>query len=388
MQFPRRLQRAIPAAMTLFIFSGLMLPAAAQAADKKPHYLITNNDDAQANSATFFQVLSSGSLKQIAIINTGGTGVNGVGEVATKRLSILDSSTQKCAFISDAGSVDVAGISIDTLAATGTFKASSTDSAPYGSTVVNNGKYLYASFTGSNTIGTYQIASGCTLVFLGDVPAAGFNGAQMIDMQVHDNILVTSFGDGSIASFNVSNGLPVSNGDQQISTGYTKDGSVPNGVDISRNGHYALFGGTVTPPLIEVSNISSGKLTPTVVYSDLGSGGESAAIWLSPDEDLLYFSNFSTDGLSAAFFDKTTGALTFGCLDNLGQTGWEAGIATDHQSGSGSVIYVANAVNLISFANVTVRDGSCSLEQNAKSPISDGQVPGLDSIASYPPRPF
>jgi hypothetical protein len=210
----------------------------------------------------------------------------------------------------------------------------------------------------------------------------------MVDMQVHENILVTSFDDGSIESFDVSKGVPASNGDEQFSAGYTTYGSIPSGVDISRNGRYALFGGTVTPPLIEVADISSGKLTPTVVYSDLGSGGQSEAIWLSPDEDLLYFSNFSSDGLSAAFFKKTTGALTFGCLDNLGQTGWEAGIATDHESGTGSVIYVANAVNLISFVNVTVKDGSCSLVQNAKSPISDGQVPGLDSIASYPPRPF
>jgi hypothetical protein len=388
MQYPRTLQRAIPVAVTLLMLSAFILPPAAEAAGKRPHYLITNNDDAQANSATFFQILSSGSLEQVAVVSTGGTGVNGVGNVGTKRLSILDTSAQHCAFIADAGSVDVAGISIDTLAATGTFKASSTDSAPYGSAVVNNGKYLYASFTGSNTIGTYQIASGCTLVFLGDVSAVGLNGASMVDMQVHENILVTSFDDGSIESFDVSKGVPASNGDEQFSAGYTTYGSIPSGVDISRNGRYALFGGTVTPPLIEVADISSGKLTPTVVYSDLGSGGQSEAIWLSPDEDLLYFSNFSSDGLSAAFFKKTTGALTFGCLDNLGQTGWEAGIATDHESGTGSVIYVANAVNLISFANVTVKDGSCSLVQNAKSPISDGQVPGLDSIASYPPRPF
>jgi len=150
-----------------------------------PHYLITNNDHSQSNSATFYTIINNGSLRQVAVVSTGGTGVDGIGDVATKRVSVLSSSTQNCAFISDAGSADIAGISIATLTATGTFKAASTDSGPQGVGVVNNGTFLYASFTGSKTIATYQILSGCKLKFIRDIAASGLNGGAVLDMAGH-----------------------------------------------------------------------------------------------------------------------------------------------------------------------------------------------------------
>jgi molybdopterin biosynthesis enzyme MoaB len=39
------------------------------------HYLITNEDNSQGNSATFYTVNSDGSLTQAAIVSTGGTGL-------------------------------------------------------------------------------------------------------------------------------------------------------------------------------------------------------------------------------------------------------------------------------------------------------------------------
>src|SRR5256885_2002922 len=85
----------------------VILSAANSYAADPAHYLITNNDFSQANSATFYTILGSVVLKQKAIVPTGGTGVEGVGAVATKRVSILNSATQQCAFISDAGTADV-----------------------------------------------------------------------------------------------------------------------------------------------------------------------------------------------------------------------------------------------------------------------------------------
>src|SRR5207245_9166205 len=72
------------------------------------HYLITNNDFSQGNSATFYTI-SIGTLTQTAVVNTGGTGNDGIGSVATKRVSVLRSSSHSCAFVSLAGSADVAG---------------------------------------------------------------------------------------------------------------------------------------------------------------------------------------------------------------------------------------------------------------------------------------
>src|SRR5262249_48203455 len=139
------------------------------------HYLITNND-VSPNSATFYRILGDRVLKQTAVVKTGGIGVFGIGNVATKRVSILDNRLGQCAFISDAGTVDVAGISVPALRATGTFKAQSSDSAPFGMPIGNNGIFLYAGFTGSNTLATYRILRDCKLEFIQDVSASGLSG--------------------------------------------------------------------------------------------------------------------------------------------------------------------------------------------------------------------
>ena len=385
MQLPSILRRTIPAATVMV----LLCAAALHAADHhhRHHYLITNNDNSQGNTATVYRIFHDGSLRQVQVVNTGGTGVDGIGSVATKRVSALDTS-QRCVYLADAGSADVAGISIDTLAATGTFKAAATDTAPDGMAVVNNGTYLYASFTGSNTIATYRIQPGCQLLFLQDVPAAGVNGSAVLDMAVHGNILVASFSDGSIESFNVASGLPVSNGDLQLSTGNTQDGSFVSGVDITADGHFAIFGGTNVPPLVEVSNISSGKLTPTTVYSGIGAGGGSEAIWLSPDETLLYLSDFSSNQVTAAFFDKATGSVSFGCTGTLRGIGFEAGLATASPTGTGSTLYVAEPDSNIGFVTITENSGTCSLVEDPTSPVNDANTITVDSIVAFPPRPF
>lgn len=149
------------------------------------------------------------------MVATRGTGIDGIGAVATKRVSVLHRVDQACVFISDAGTEDVAGISIARLRSMGVFKASPTDNASFGLGIVQNGRYLYANFTGSKTIATYRMERDCRLSFLGDTPAAGLAGFAIIDMAVHPNLLVASFFDGSTESFDISSGQPIANGDLQ-----------------------------------------------------------------------------------------------------------------------------------------------------------------------------
>jgi hypothetical protein len=238
-------------------------------------------------------------------------------------------------------------------------------------------------------LATYEILPGCTLKFIQDVAAAGLNGGQVLDMWVHEHILVASFQDGSIESFNVAGGVPVPNGDLQYSTGHMLYNSAPSGVDITADGHYAVFGGTNVPPLVEVSDISTGKLEPTVVYSNLGSGGGSEAIWLSPDENLLYLSNFSSSQVTATFFDRTAGAVSFGCISAALKGGnFEAGLATAIPSGAGITLFVGEPDVNIASVRVTGGSGSCSLTEAPSSPKADGNTITIESIGVFPPRPF
>src|SRR5208283_3105052 len=160
-----------------------------------------------------------------------------------------------------------------------------------------------ASFTDDSTIGTFQVKPGCKLSFVGDTAVGGLQGGTIDGMVLHGNIMVVTYGDGSIESFDISAGTPVSNGDEQNSTGYSHGGNTyPSGVDITQDGHYTIFGDTSVSTVVEVSDISSGKLTPTVVYR-LGKGINSSNILLSPDETLLYISNNQSGTITAAFFD-------------------------------------------------------------------------------------
>ncbi len=170
-----------------------------------------------------------------------------------------------------------------------------------------NAQYLYASFTDSSTIGTFQIEPSCGLSFVGDVTVGGLQGGIIDGMAVHGDMLVATYGDGSIESFSLASVMPVSNGDKQNSTGSRGGNSYPSAVDITQDGRFALFGDTSTSTMIEVSDISSGKLSPTVVYQSPTSIN-SSNIMLSPDETLLYISNTQGDRITAAFFDSESGS--------------------------------------------------------------------------------
>jgi hypothetical protein len=93
------------------------------------------------------------------------------------------------------------------------------------------------------------------------VLAVGLNSGVVTGMAMHGSMMVVTYGDGSIESFNIAGGAPVSNGDAQNSSGLAND-HLPNGVDITADGHYAIFGDASTVTTLEVSDISSGKLTP------------------------------------------------------------------------------------------------------------------------------
>jgi hypothetical protein len=264
------------------------------------------------------------------------------------------------------------------------------------------GKYLYAAYTASNTIATFGVGAGCTLKFLGDITAVGLSGGATDGMAAHGNILVVAYGDGSIESFNISGGTPVSNGDLQNSTGFAA-GNWPGGVDISQDGKYAYFGDIPTVngfTTVEVSNISGGSLAPTTVYGSdgsLGSAINSNNVWLSPDGTVLYISNNSSGQVTAAFVNSSTGAVTNGCTSPtlrkyFGTWFYTGSVSTLGLKGNGSPIYVAEwgggLSSSIGVLGLTKSGSSCTLQETGYSPITDANSIGLLTAGVYPPRPY
>ncbi|HXM59972.1 MAG TPA: hypothetical protein VN950_03885 [Terriglobales bacterium] len=361
----------------------------------KLHYLVTNDDEVLPSdvTATFYVVGADGLLTMKGQVFTNRSGIAG-GYFGANRVTVLDSENAECVYDSQAVTGEIAGIVVKTLKVGGSVVGSKRDTgASNGIGLAMNSKYLYASFTDHSTIGTFQVLPGCKLKFVKDIDVEGLQQGTIDGMVIHGDIMVVTYGDDSIESFNISGGVPVSNGDEQNSTG-SGGSTYPTAVDITQDGHYALFGDTSTSTIVEVSDISSGKLTPTVVYP-LGNGINSSNILLSPDETLLYISNNQSGTITAAFFDASTGKLSKGCISGVLKgyvVDWSytASMALEETTGTGRMLYVAEYGNPSSIGEISVTSAvrKCALEELPKSPVSDPNSPGLLSIGAFPPRPF
>ena len=366
------------------------------AAASQPHYLVTNDDALFGNSVTFYTIGTNGLLILKSQVPTSGSGIGG-GYFAANRVNVINGTTGQCVYAADAATGDITGINVTTLLVGASATGSSTDGGTSnGIGLATNGQYIYASFSDSNTIGTFQIQSDCSLTFVNDTSVVGLQAGIINGMAAHGNILVVTYGDGSIESFNISSGTPVSNGDEQNSAGYLKSqgATYPTGVEITLDGHFALFGDTSTSSVVEVSDLSSGHLGTTVVNT-LGTGINSSNILLSPDETLLYISNTQGDRISAAFFNKNTGKLSIGCASNrlrgyVSNWSYLAGLALATNSGTGGMVYVAEfgTSSGVALIQVSSANGKCSMAELSNSPLVDANSPGLLSIGTFPPRSF
>lgn len=379
-------------------------------AQSAAHYVVTDDDEGGVNTATVFRAGAGPDLTVEKSFLTGGIGVNN-GDSATRRVLFVNEGKTPCAYFTDAGSNDIAAFLVEPqtrnlLKKIGNFTGSKNDVAGYAIGLAANHKYLYASFFGSATLATFEIDAGCKLTFVKDIRAKGLNGGSIDGMAVHDNIMVVAYADGSIQSFNLAAGPPVSNRDRQISAGYEvcQQDAMPAGVDISRDGHYAIFADAGAFVDAEVSDISSGKLKPTTNYGcpnyGLGPGYFTANIEISPDESLIYISALSQSigfgQVSAIFFDKNTGILNYGCVGQFrdNEVVTVSGLAVENTTGDGDVVYVGLEGNgsfvptYIGIMQIRSSGGQCTFTESGDSPVKDWRTWNLRSIAAYPPRNF
>lgn len=356
-------------------------------------YVVTNDDP----GLSFYSVATNGTLSLAKQIQIGGFSNVG-GFFGANRIQALNSGGQQCIYASIASTGQIVGVDVSMLAAGGSAGGSATDDgSANGIGLAMSGPYLYASFTGSNTIGTFVIEAGCDLTFVNDVSVSGLAGGMINGMAVHGNMMITTFTDGSIESFDVASGSPVPNGDERYSTATlsSQDATYPNSIDITKDGHFAIFGDTSSSMVVEVSDISSGKLKPTWVYTSLF-GISSSNVMLSPDESVLYVVNTQGARVSALQFNKTTGRLRWGCTSQpiRGQSSsWSylgaAGLIS--QTGNGGGVYVAEFGNPSGVGMVMLEAGPfglCALRENTQSPFADPISRGLVSIGTFPPRAF
>jgi 6-phosphogluconolactonase (cycloisomerase 2 family) len=377
--------------ITAAVLVSLFFLAALSAAHAQggTEYIVTNDDLAPEllSTLTVFAVSPRGKITEQGKIGIG-LGILG-GYFAAPRILSTNVGGTNCVFASAAYFGEITGVDMDTEQATGNFTGSATDSGmANGIGLAMNQTYLYAGYSSSGTIGTFAVGSDCSLSFIGDVAATGVNGGTPDGIALHGNLLIVTYEDGSMESFNTASGLPVSNDDLQLSTGYGTD-NLPDSVQITADGHYAIFGDDSTATTVEVSDISSGNLAPTIVYN-LGTAFNSNNVLLSPDQTLLYVTNNSSGQVTAAFFDAATGVVSPGCssstLKQFDNTWiYASGLGMASTTGSGQKLYVAEygGPSSIGVVNVTSSGGQCTLKEDAHSPVAVEGASALMSLTVY-----
>ena len=396
--------------LRLFSTALLLIATGAFAADHhgaQTTYVLTNEDGVLHNYIGFYTAAgTAGSPTLTFAFDSGiiGRGIGG-GLFGTNRVATLADPSAQCVYASNAQTSDIAGVVIATGALAGNFNPSPSDTgATNGVGLAVTPNYVYAAYTDSNTIATFSVLPQCQLSFVDDVSAAGLNGGSVAGMAVHGNIMVVAYADGSIQSFNIADGVPVSNDDLQNSTGYVSSLTIdfPEGVDISPDGHWALFGDSSIATKVEVSDISTGHLAPTVLYTipghghAVGNGVNSGSIRLSPDATMVFMGNSDGGSVSAGFFDTHTGKVRGGCtsaqlMGFYNPWAFVGSVTTRDTTGTGGVLYVAEygyVGSSLGVVNIASDGSSCTLTESTGSFVPDNLSDGLLSITVYPPRPF
>jgi hypothetical protein len=381
-----------------------------------PTYVIVNQDQGfpYPNQVAIFLAGGTDNAPTLTLQNqtyTGGYGSYG-GYFGTPRVASAPNVNTNCVYVSNSGDNTISSMVLSSQEFVGTVTGAPTDNGtPDGIGMAVNANYLYAGYGDSQSIAVFSTSPGCALTYLESLPAAGKNGGSPTGIAVNNNILVVTYGDGSVQSFDVTHGIPVPNNDLQNSLGFAGPvsglnsplGNIPNGVDISQDGRWAIFGDTSTLSLVEVSSLFSlahTQLARSRPFYTLGTNVDAGDVHLSPDGTLLYAVNNESGTVTAAFFNTATGILTPACvsapLQNFNFLPWYGQIATRDTTGTGKVLYVAEfgrfidesgPPSAVGMLTVAVNGNTCTLTEAPSSPVT---VPlsGALSLGAYPPRPY
>ena len=394
-------------------FSALMLLIAAwaPAALAQRKYLITNDDVPNwSNSASIFSIGDGGALTLVQTVPTRSGDIS-TAFFGSTQVSVLQTKTSHCVYIGDASGKyaadpgDVAAIDMSTLSLVGTYPGFYLDSGKLegvGLAETPNGTFLFAAFSLSDTITTYQEVPGCKLrrvsqiITVGARNQASYSGpVEGMKVTPNGSFLILTYGDGSIGSYKID----ASTGALQlIGRNLVVDGGIATGIDITSDSKWAVFGvASAKGTEVEVAAIhADGSLGPTHGYTDIGTGTNSINVWLSPDESILYIGNNTSGQITAVPFSRTKGSITVGqactsaVLTNFSSgTSFLTGLIGSSETPTGSPLYATasslpGAIVIVNFAR------PCMLSEASFSPVIDSAnvSGGLVGAGVDPPRRF
>jgi len=363
-------------------------------------YGIANNDLDGPNTATIGEYLD-GALMHVSTVRTGGHG-SGVGNnsnTASNRVVIVPNGSAQCAFLSDAGTSDIAAFTLSGshIVRVGNYSNTNFEGGN-AIALAAHGSVLFAGYYGSANIGSWAIQSDCSLVLLNLTSLMHFATVNGMGVTPDGQILIVSYGNSSIDSFSIGTaGSLIEHGPYTPVHG----DSTIQGLDITAESKAVIFASIDNDTKLDIWEYgiqTDGSLGSYTDYAELTPNVDYCVYpRLSPNEQFIYVScgvDAHEHNVVTLSFDRSSGTIAYVSTTNLSpqyNAFTSAGqLATISPNGNGDGLYVTlTNPTMSSVALLTINaDGTTVETPNSPFFITKYGGPGLSSIAAWPPRPF
>jgi len=348
-------------------------------------FIVTNNSIGIGPNTGTMLALQNDGLVNVQTFETGGTaqsgGFGGLNEVIT-----VANGPNACIYLSDAYSDDIAGFIYSSagLAKVGNFTGPG-GTGEFAIGLAARGTTLVSAYSLSGVLAVWSIQSDCSLTLESmvdnETPAVG------LAISPDGKTVTVAYDCFEVDSYSLQpDGTLVEHGPYaSIST--------PDGGDITPDGRYAIFA-EFEDVLQKATAVAiypihaDGSLGSPTNFTDLGPGGYSESVSLSPDAKYLYVSdNVSAEVVSLAFSEDPINVTPVWHQRLSGITRRQGHITVISNSGN---MYVATALSgdVSSAVNLFQAYSNGHLTQVPNSPFVVDAESGGRSLAAWPPRGF
>jgi len=391
----KRRPRSLKKVLVVFALAGMVLIVCSTSLASS--HVITNDDNctSTSNTSSIYSLnTTTGALTLGRVLQTGGQGDCG-GFFAQAGAAIAQSA--KCLFIYDGGTSDIAAFQVPALTKTGNYTNAALNGAfPGGSVALTpNGKFLYATYAGSENVGAWSVGTNCVLTFIAAYTASAGPDAYA-GLKVTPNggaLLVSAVDLGDIEMFNINptTGVLTDVGFVAVNTfsACATDGCLPEGIDITKDSKMAVIGNvSVTEPIvftvqITATGLTSAKLwnmTNTPNIENLDVPWLSAAAYAGNGPAYLSGSGYAggVPGVITAAFNETSG-LTLTAATQIASAGSD-GIDGEIQS-TGTWMVVSEWFNTLQTFTINANG---TLTVSSQGPVTDPNANGALSFFIFP----
>jgi 6-phosphogluconolactonase len=366
-----------------FLLSLVLVFLFATTLHAQTNFVYTNDDVLGPNTVSGFAVAGNGALTAVlgSPFLTGGTGAGG-GFFAVNRAATC--SGQKLIYVSNAGSNDVSGFSVNP--STGSLDLVPGSPFPTGGVshggialaCTPDGRFLMAANTGSSDITVFRIAGDGALTAVGSQVPVG-STPDGIRISPDGKFLAVAFvGLNAIGMLSIA-----PDGTLAPVPGSPFPGASAGalaGVDMNCAGRVLFGGSSADTTTVNVFDITTdGALTalPDSPFTP-GVGGNSNVVLLSPNERQLFVSN-QASGSVTAFAVASNGSLSLVAGSPFAAPGsiFPTGMAMDQ---AGNFLYVADGSKIYGYT--VANDGT--LTPAPGSPFLTNQPGRLLSLTAFP----